>query len=482
MSLSGSELEAMAAELARLEGGQAQKISVVLPDTAVFQIRIRGESALVQFKVDEACARVSVVGKRPEAPAQAASLQGLFRSRLDGARLSRVQPDGAKRLLILEFMTHEEKWRLCFEIQRLGATLSLVNAENRILGVLKAGSQARPLRPGGTWTMPDAQPDASPQSRFTRPPPDTPWPVSALINRVYDTAAEERADALIRRRVGTTLRKRLKRVRHTLAKIQTDRARMNRAEEHRRYGDLLKPTLHTIAKGASEAVVTEWTSEGARDVVVPLLPELSAKANMERHYHQHKRLSRSVALVDERLAEFEQTEAELVRALQELEHLSSAELAVYDEHGSAQTSGQTKGKPEPRLPYREYRSASGRRIWVGRGARDNDALTFRHARGNDLWLHARGVPGSHVIIPGCGAASPDEQTLLDAATLAAHFSASRGERVVDVATTERKHLQKPKGAAPGSVRYTQERALSLRLEPERLARLLATDPSRSTSS
>jgi predicted ribosome quality control (RQC) complex YloA/Tae2 family protein len=128
----------------------------------------------------------------------------------------------------------------------------------------------------------------------------------------------------------------------------------------------------------------------------------------------------------------------------------------------------------PRVPYRTFRSASGARILVGRSARDNDELTLRVARGNDVWLHARGVQGSHVVVPDAGDA-PDARALGDAALLAAHFSRARGEDAAEISWTRRKHVRKPKGAAAGSVIATQERTLRVRLDGARLAALLSSE-------
>jgi predicted ribosome quality control (RQC) complex YloA/Tae2 family protein len=111
-------------------------------------------------------------------------------------------------------------------------------------------------------------------------------------------------------------------------------------------------------------------------------------------------------------------------------------------------------------------------VLVGRGAAENDALTRSVARGNDPWLHARGRAGAHVVIR-LGGAPLDQETLLDAAHLAAHFSDARGEPQAEVAWTRAKHVRKPRGAAPGAVTYSQEKVMRLRVEPERLARLLA---------
>jgi predicted ribosome quality control (RQC) complex YloA/Tae2 family protein len=112
---------------------------------------------------------------------------------------------------------------------------------------------------------------------------------------------------------------------------------------------------------------------------------------------------------------------------------------------------------------------------VGRGASDNDALTLRHSKPSDLWLHARGYRGAHVVIPmGRGEECPSE-LLLDAATLAVHFSAAAGEDRVEVQHTPRRYVRKPRGAAPGAVMVDRERVLVLRHEPDRLARLLASE-------
>ncbi len=108
-------------------------------------------------------------------------------------------------------------------------------------------------------------------------------------------------------------------------------------------------------------------------------------------------------------------------------------------------------------------------------AAENDALTRAVARGNDLWLHARGVGGAHVVARLDRGKAPDQETLLDAAHLAVHFSDARGASQADVAYTRAKHVRKPRGAAPGAVLYVQEKVILLRVEPARVERLLAEE-------
>jgi predicted ribosome quality control (RQC) complex YloA/Tae2 family protein len=210
-------------------------------------------------------------------------------------------------------------------------------------------------------------------------------------------------------------------------------------------------------------------------VVVALDPALSAAENAARWLKRSKRYQAALPRIEARRFEVER---EVFSATQLLARAQSAAdaagLATIEAALPAQALRPHVRHEAPRLPYRTFVSPSGQRILVGRGAKDNDALTFRAARGNDLWLHARGVTGAHVVVPGAGEA-PDSRTLGDAALLAAHFSSHRGEALAEVAWTRCKYVRKPKGAAPGSVLVTQEKTLRVRLDAERLAALLRTE-------
>jgi predicted ribosome quality control (RQC) complex YloA/Tae2 family protein len=120
-----------------------------------------------------------------------------------------------------------------------------------------------------------------------------------------------------------------------------------------------------------------------------------------------------------------------------------------------------------------FRGAQGARIFVGKGAAGNDALSFHVARPHDLWLHAKGRTGAHVIVPLDKGHTCDAALLVEAALLAAHFSEAREETIVEIEHTPRRYLRKPRGAAPGFVVVEREKVLVLRVEPDRLAALLA---------
>src|SRR4029077_7948431 len=130
---------------------------------------------------------------------------------------------------------------------------------------------------------------------------------------------------------------------------------------------------------------------------------------------------------------------------------------------------------EPRSPYRQFKGAGDRPIWVGRGPEDNDRLTLDHTRPHDLWLHVRDEAGAHVVVPLERDEACPPELLCDAATLAAHFSQSHGQAPVDAPCTPRPPLAKPRKSAPGLVRVTREKVFPPRLEPPRLRRLLASE-------
>jgi predicted ribosome quality control (RQC) complex YloA/Tae2 family protein len=202
---------------------------------------------------------------------------------------------------------------------------------------------------------------------------------------------------------------------------------------------------------------------------------------MERYYRRYRRIAESAARVASRAAEVRGREAEL-RAL--LDALDAAPLDQLPrlEREARRLGAAPRPPPRPRArrdeplpPYRLFRSIGEAPILVGRNAEANDALTVKVARGNDLWLHARGLPGSHVVVKLDKGKSPDGETLLDAAHLAVHFSDGRNEAQVEVVATRAKYVRKVKGAAPGAVTYSQERTILLRVERQRVERLLASE-------
>lgn len=478
MSLSPAELAHVAAELGPvLSGAHIQKISFATQRVVVLELRIPGRSILLRLDVTPTTGHVGVVDHRDPSPEKALAVQGLWRAHLMGARVDRISTEA--RTLSFDCSTDAGPRLITIELRRNGGALLLLDATRHVLGV--SPPDAAVVR-GAVWSPPPAE--GADRNRLESIAADrATLAISQAAARLYETATEAQALNQTKTAVLSALRGARKRLARTVAKVEADRQRILDAARYQQYGDLLKPMLSRLKRGATTATLTAWGEEGAVEVEVPLLPQLGPRENMERYYHLYRRRSRAAGKVDERLAhlrsQLEAVETLLAEAEGEADGPRLAQL-LDEARRSKLLAEPMVAQPGPgeqveRIPFREFVSAVGQRIWVGRNAKDNDSLTFRHARGNDLWLHARSQTGSHVVIPGLGAPGTDGETLLDAAELAAHFSAGRDETFVEVSSTRTKYVRKPKGAPPGAVTFSQEKAIQLRREPERLARLLASE-------
>ncbi|XXX72991.1 NFACT RNA binding domain-containing protein [Sorangium sp. So ce134] len=311
---------------------------------------------------------------------------------------------------------------------------------------------------------------------------------AALVEASDDAAAGQEKAALAR-----AVKARRAALERRAEAVRGDLGRLGSVAHLQKTGQLLLAQGARVPRGAARALLDDWETGGK--IEVALDPARPAKAQAEAFFAKARRYQRGEAVMRARLAETERAlaaiaalEADVAAAEPRPEALdplaqrarslgvARAELpgAEAGEPGASGVRGPRSGRVAPRRPFHAYRSASGAAILVGRGAEDNDALTTKHARPHDLWLHAKGVVGSHVVVPLPKGASCPADVLVDAATLAAHFSDARGEAVCEVSYVQRRYVRKPRGAAPGAVVFDREKVIAVRIEAERLSRLLAT--------
>jgi predicted ribosome quality control (RQC) complex YloA/Tae2 family protein len=144
----------------------------------------------------------------------------------------------------------------------------------------------------------------------------------------------------------------------------------------------------------------------------------------------------------------------------ELEALQSTHAGELEEFGLT-----PRAQERARLPFRLFVVDGGFEVWAGKNNANNDLLTLRHAKPDDLWFHARGSSGSHVVLKvSTGKGEPGKRAKEEAAAIAAYYSRAKGASMVPVAMTERRYVRKPKGAPPGTVSIERERVLFVRPE------------------
>jgi len=301
-----------------------------------------------------------------------------------------------------------------------------------------------------------------------------------LLRSQADALLAERREQLARALAGA--RTRLER---RLAAVEGDLARGDEVSALRRNGSLVLSNLHLLRRGAALATVLDTSSDPPKDIALKLDPRISPTEQAERWFQRARKLERGSAIAGARVAE---TRGKLnaVRALAErlatadpvaLEAIASEAAARGVEIAAVPAAEPTRrARPAPkRLPYREFSGSGGRTIRVGRGAADNDELTLHHARPHDLWLHARDDSGAHVVVPLERGEDCPSELLCDAATLAAHFSQARGNAGVDVTYVARRYVRKPRKSPAGLVSVERAKVFRLRLELDRLKRLLAAE-------
>jgi predicted ribosome quality control (RQC) complex YloA/Tae2 family protein len=291
-------------------------------------------------------------------------------------------------------------------------------------------------------------------------------------------AAEARDDDL-RRGLQKRLNRRLERTDALLRGLAQKADASAEIERTRQDGELLKAAMGTLGRGLESVELADWFSEGAPPRQIALDPRRSAQENVEKLFARVKKLERGAATVAEERARAEAKRAELAGLIarlgdeaQDPEALEREALARGLVEARQVADIRKRKAPPPRRPYKTFMARSGAEIRVGRTAKDNDELTLRHARGNDLWLHTADVPGSHVVLRLEHGGEPHPEDVLDAATLAVYFSPARGRERVPVHVVHKKHVSKPKGAKPGLVQLSGGRTVTVRTEAERLARLL----------
>lgn len=239
-------------------------------------------------------------------------------------------------------------------------------------------------------------------------------------------------------------------------------------EDLRIFGELIKANLYRLKSGDSEAVVENYYDENMSLVKIPLNPALSPSKNADRYFKEYKKTYTAAEALTRFTKEDEQELIYFESVLESIERCSSiAEIGEIREElyeagyirRPAQKGIRKKETPKPL----EFMSAEGYRILVGKNNTQNDYLTTRLASKNDLWFHTKDIPGSHVIVM-CEGKEVSDQTILQAATLAAKNSKAKDSSQVPVDYTPVKFVKKPNGAKAGMVIYTTNKTVYINPE------------------
>lgn len=246
-------------------------------------------------------------------------------------------------------------------------------------------------------------------------------------------------------------------------------------EKCRLYGELLTANLHSLKSGTDTAAVDNYYADPVERIAIPLDRQLTPGENAQRYYKKYQKLK---AARDMAIVQREQTLSELNYLEGQLDNLTkcTAENELSELIEELKDQGYIKrdkgGKKKMKLAASKpmhFVSSTGADIYVGKNNRQNDELTLRFASPNDIWMHTKNIPGSHVIVKG--ASEQNTATMTEAALLAAYYSRARGSENVAVDYTPRKYVKKPAGAKPGMVIYTTNKTAYVTPSEEAVAGL-----------
>ncbi len=261
--------------------------------------------------------------------------------------------------------------------------------------------------------------------------------------------------------------KKLKKHQKTLEKAEN-------AKYYQKMGELLTAHMHMAKTGDKNISVTDYYDPEQKTVTIELDPQKTPSANAQGYFKAYQKLKTSKQVIEKEIIK---TNAEIAYFEQLLQQIDTAREADIEEireelreegYIKKQKQGKKqKNKPQKPIPE-SYMAADGTAILVGRNNKQNEYVTMRLARRDDIWLHALNIPGSHVVIRS---QNPSEATLEEAAQLAAYFSQARESSSVPVDYTKIRHVRKPNGAKPGYVTYDNQKTLFVTPDKQTVKRL-----------
>jgi predicted ribosome quality control (RQC) complex YloA/Tae2 family protein len=314
----------------------------------------------------------------------------------------------------------------------------------------------------------------------------------AALNRRLSESFVRQYNSALSRRVESVLRGEQKKLARLKDKLLKELEETRNREDYRLKGDLLKYNLSLVKRGERSVWIDGFDGN---PVLVELDPMLGPRENMERYFMQYRKLKRRGDFIDRKI-EFEKKRASALHELLQRVRVGEAVTITrppldFVEGMDTELLGRgLQGRvrriffPErvnrrddaKQQKFLRFHSKTGKTILVGRNARENDDLTLRTARGNDIWFHVETGTGSHVILRYDSGRDIQDADIVDAAMLALHFSNFRNDKSGDVVYTYRKYIRKPKDKPAGFVTYHHHKTKHIRTDQQVLGRLLDSKP------
>lgn len=465
---------------------------IVQPDSFQLVLTFEGytEKGHLLLSCSPETARICVTSRAGSSTASG-SFYEYARAHLIGSVLVSMECSKDNRQISLKLQSRSNEHTLILSILGSRSNLYLLDGELKLVHSMRPLDETRQeLKTGEAWIAPRGSVPSEGEDRWAELPDDQ---YLEAVDVSYRKLELRNRAELLQKRIQQVIRKERAFLDRKSINLREDLGEALQAESYKRKGELLKNVLHTVRQGADKVSAEDYQT--GETVEILLDPKLSPAENMEAFFARYHKQSRGAQEIQRQLVDLESAQTRLdaieqtlesalrveppdmpglesVEALPEVRRLLQRFAPKRKPETAPARASRNKDIPARLLPKR-YKTQDDLEIWVGRNDEGNDYLTTRLARGNDLFFHLEGYPGSHVVLRTEGKTDPPPGSLLDACELAAHFSKLKNAGTVDIHVAPIKDVKKPKGTKPGLVYVRKGKTIHLRRSPKRLQEIMA---------
>ncbi len=339
-------------------------------------------------------------------------------------------------------------------------TCDLESRSEAELRMVLAGLREKLLHPGIVCITAEGNLSLLPPDYLSHPPVQSFKSVNDAVRTLFFSTNRERRLLPRKKDLEKKFRRRISALRKQMEQFEKEPERLQKADEMEQAGHLLMSHPNPGKKSETDRVtVSDWSPDG-RERVIPVTPGETLIHQARQYYDKAGRIRKEISLsgkkkrqIGAQVEEMEQllAEVETMEHPAELEKWVKKQEARLQQYGLAPSGAQPEARPYKSVKIGDYE------VWIGKNAKSNDKiLALSHKE--DIWMHARGTSGSHVLIRmGGDSGWPGSPLIRQAASFAAAYSRQAGSSMVPVMIAKRKHVRKPKGASPGQVTVTREK-------------------------
>ena len=285
--------------------------------------------------------------------------------------------------------------------------------------------------------------------------------LSALLDRFYAGKAERDRVKQKGHDLERYVKNELEKNESKIKKLEATLAEAQNAEQFQLYGELLTANLYAVKKGMDKVKVQNYYDEDGAMVEIPLDPLKTPAENAQSYFSRYQKAKHAQVAVSEQIKKARDEVLYFENLLQQLETASPKDIGEIreelEEEGYLKKRHiRVRRKNANKIALEKYEASDGTEMLVGKNNKQNDYLTNRVAARDEIWLHTKDIPGSHVVMRS---KNPAPETILEAATLAAYFSKARQSASVPVDYTKVRYVKKPNGAKPGFVIYENQQTV-----------------------